>query len=39
VHGKTTVGFFRLVPWFILGFLALSVLRSLDIVPAALAAR
>ena len=33
-HGKTTVGFFRLVPWFILGFLALSVLRSLDIVPA-----
>ena len=34
VQGKTTVGFFRLVPWFILGFLALSVLRSLDIVPA-----
>ena len=34
VHGKTTVGFFRLVPWFILGFLTLSVLRSLDIVPA-----
>ena len=33
-RGKTTVGFFRLVPWFILGFLALSVLRSLDIVPA-----
>ena len=33
-HSKTTVGFFRLVPWFILGFLALSVLRSLDIVPA-----
>ena len=33
-HGKTTVGFFRLVPWFILGFIALSVLRSLDIVPA-----
>ena len=31
---RTTVGFFRLVPWFILGFLALSVLRSLDIVPA-----
>ena len=31
---KTTVGFFRLVPWFILGFLALSVLRSFDIVPA-----
>jgi len=34
VHNKTKVGFFRLVPWFILGFLALSVLRSLDIVPA-----
>ena len=34
VHSKTKVGFFRLVPWFILGFLALSVLRSLDIVPA-----
>jgi uncharacterized integral membrane protein (TIGR00698 family) len=33
VRGKA-VGFFRLVPWFILGFLALSVLRSLDIVPA-----
>ncbi|MEH2614426.1 YeiH family protein [Bradyrhizobium sp. AZCC 1693] len=33
VQGKTTVGFFRLVPWFILGFLALSVLRSLDIGP------
>ena len=35
-RGKTTVGFFRLVPWFILGFLSLSVLRSLDIVPATL---
>jgi len=34
VRSKTTVGFFRLVPWFILGFLALSVLRSFDIVPA-----
>jgi len=34
VRGKASVGFFRLVPWFILGFLALSVLRSLDIVPA-----
>jgi uncharacterized integral membrane protein (TIGR00698 family) len=34
VRSKTAVGFFRLVPWFILGFLALSVLRSLDIVPA-----
>ena len=36
-QGKATVGFFRLVPWFILGFLALSVLRSLDIVPATVA--
>lgn len=35
-RGKTTAGFFRLVPWFIIGFLALSVLRSLDIVPATL---
>ena len=26
-------GFFRLVPWFILGFLALAALRSLDVVP------
>jgi uncharacterized integral membrane protein (TIGR00698 family) len=34
IHGKTTVGFCRLVPWFILGFLALAALRSLDIVPA-----
>jgi uncharacterized membrane protein YadS len=34
VRGKTTGGFFRLVPWFIRGFLALSVLRSLDVVPA-----
>jgi uncharacterized integral membrane protein (TIGR00698 family) len=33
-RSKATVGFFRLVPWFILGFLALSVLRSLDVVPA-----
>jgi len=30
------VGFFRLVPWFIIGFLALAALRSIDIVPAAL---
>jgi uncharacterized integral membrane protein (TIGR00698 family) len=30
---KTSVGFFRLVPWFILGFLALATLRSLEIVP------
>ena len=34
VHSKTKVGFFRLGPALILGFLALSVLRSLDIVPA-----
>ena len=34
VRSKTTVGFFRLVPWFILGFLAFAALRSLDIVPA-----
>jgi uncharacterized integral membrane protein (TIGR00698 family) len=31
---KTNVGFFRLVPWFILGFLVLATLRSLEIVPA-----
>jgi uncharacterized integral membrane protein (TIGR00698 family) len=31
---KTSVGFFRLVPWFILGFLVLATLRSLEIVPA-----
>jgi uncharacterized integral membrane protein (TIGR00698 family) len=30
---KTNVGFFRLVPWFILGFLVLATLRSLEIVP------
>jgi uncharacterized integral membrane protein (TIGR00698 family) len=30
---RTKVGFFRLVPWFILGFLALATLRSLEIVP------
>ncbi|UPJ61191.1 putative sulfate exporter family transporter [Bradyrhizobium sp. 192] len=30
---KTNVSFFRLVPWFILGFLALATLRSLEIVP------
>lgn len=34
VGNKATTGFFRLVPWFIIGFLVLSVLRSLDIVPA-----
>jgi uncharacterized integral membrane protein (TIGR00698 family) len=32
---KTSVGFFRLVPWFILGFLAFATLRSFDIVPVA----
>jgi uncharacterized integral membrane protein (TIGR00698 family) len=35
VHRQTRVGFFRLVPWFILGFLALAALRSFDIVPPA----
>jgi uncharacterized integral membrane protein (TIGR00698 family) len=30
---RTSVGFFRLVPWFILGFLALATLRSFEIVP------
>jgi uncharacterized integral membrane protein (TIGR00698 family) len=30
---KANVGFFRLVPWFILGFLALATLRSLNVVP------
>jgi uncharacterized integral membrane protein (TIGR00698 family) len=34
-HRRTGVGFFRLVPWFILGFLALAALRSLDVVPPA----
>jgi uncharacterized integral membrane protein (TIGR00698 family) len=29
------IGFFRLVPWFIFGFLALAALRSIDIVPVA----
>ena len=37
VGSKATTGFFRLVPWFIIGFLVLSVLRSLDIVPATVA--
>jgi uncharacterized integral membrane protein (TIGR00698 family) len=31
---ETRAGFFRLVPWFILGFLALATLRSLGLVPA-----
>src|SRR6185436_7998011 len=34
VGSRTRAGFFRLVPWFILGFLGLSALRSLDLVPA-----
>jgi uncharacterized integral membrane protein (TIGR00698 family) len=34
VRSKAGVGFFRLVPWFILGFLALATLRSLDVVTA-----
>lgn len=33
---RASVGFFRLVPWFILGFLVLATLRSLEIVPASL---
>jgi uncharacterized integral membrane protein (TIGR00698 family) len=33
-RSKAKVGFFRLVPWFIIGFLAFAALRSLDIVPA-----
>jgi uncharacterized integral membrane protein (TIGR00698 family) len=36
-QSKAPVGFFRLVPWFILGFLALAALRSLEIVPAMVA--
>jgi uncharacterized membrane protein YadS len=38
VRSKATVGFFRLVPWFILGFLAFAALRSLDIIPATVVA-
>lgn len=30
---KASIGFFRLVPWFIIGFLVLATLRSLNIVP------
>lgn len=33
---KTSAGFFRLVPWFILGFLVLATLRSVEIVPVTL---
>jgi uncharacterized integral membrane protein (TIGR00698 family) len=36
--GSGAFGFFRLVPWFILGFLALAALRSFAIVPSELAA-
>lgn len=32
---KPSVGFIRLVPWFIIGFIVLATLRSLEIVPAA----
>ena len=32
--GTAGVGFFRLVPWFIQGFLLLAALRSLDVLPA-----
>jgi len=35
---KANVGFFRLVPWLILGFLALATLRSLNVVPATVVA-
>jgi uncharacterized membrane protein YadS len=35
-RNRTTTGFFRLVPWFIIGFIALSVLRSLEVIPATL---
>lgn len=33
-RGGANVGFFRLVPWFILAFPALAALRSMEIVPA-----
>jgi uncharacterized integral membrane protein (TIGR00698 family) len=33
-RSKTTVGFLRLVPWFIIGFVAFAALRSLGIIPA-----
>lgn len=33
--GPRRLGFFKLVPWFILGFLALATLRSLGLVPEA----
>ena len=32
-EGKTRLPLSRLVPWFIIGFLGLAVLRSLDVVP------
>ncbi|MGJ4948741.1 YeiH family protein [Bradyrhizobium sp. HKCCYLS20291] len=31
---RTSIGFVRLVPWFILGFLALATARSIELVPA-----
>ncbi|NOJ47651.1 YeiH family protein [Bradyrhizobium archetypum] len=34
IRSEPKIGFFRLVPWFILGFLVLAALRSLDVVPA-----
>jgi uncharacterized integral membrane protein (TIGR00698 family) len=37
-NARTKVGFFRLVPWFIIGFLALATLRSLGIIPAVVVA-
>ncbi|MEE7476470.1 putative sulfate exporter family transporter [Methylobacterium hispanicum] len=33
--GPRRLGFFKLVPWFILGFLALATMRSLGLVPEA----
>jgi len=36
VRSSKGVSFFRLVPWFILGFLVLAALRSIDVVPAAM---
>ncbi|MBR1124843.1 putative sulfate exporter family transporter [Bradyrhizobium lablabi] len=33
-EGQASISFFRLVPWFISGFLALAALRSFNVVPA-----
>ena len=38
-RSKATVGFFRLVPWFILGFLVFAALRSLASFPRSWSAR